>query len=106
MEKKWVNARVYDIKLHKGEDSGMGKVVSGKIVDIISNFTRALVEAEELGYKNLRIRWGHHADGISCYDLEADKLETDEQFERRKKYEEEKEAKERALYEELKTKFD
>ncbi|MHA2280213.1 MAG: hypothetical protein ACXAC5_05015 [Promethearchaeota archaeon] len=106
MEKKWVKGFPSKIKLSDKDSSSMSKVMSGKVVDIIAGLEKALWQAEDLGYKNLRIEWGHHADGITCYDIVADRLETDEEFERRRKRKLEEEAKERALYEELKAKYE
>jgi len=106
MERQWVNRKVYDVKLSAKDSSRSTEIMTGRVVDIISGLESAVLQAEKLGYKNLEVRWGYHADGASCYDLVGDRLEDDGEFVRRVEREKEKEEKDRALYEELKVKFE
>jgi len=80
--------------------------MTGSVTDIIVNLQEAIDTAKGLGYRNLEIEWGSHADGTRCYDLTAERPETDAELERRMNREAEEEKKERALYEKLKAKFE
>lgn len=104
LEKEWVDTYAVGVDLKVAGCPSMRKIVNGKVETIIARFTEALRRAEDLGYKNLRIVW-RHIEGDPVYDLMADRLETDEEFESRKRHIEEKEAEEKFLYEKLKKKY-
>lgn len=89
----------------EGGDTAVEKIMSGSIGIIINKLQEAVREAEDQGYSNLRIEWTH-MEGVPCYDIVGDRLETDEEFDRRRKVEEATEMEERALYEKLKAKYD
>jgi hypothetical protein len=79
--------------------------MENEIGKIIESLTKAKEKAEKRGYKNVGIRFDAGYNNVAI-DLYGDIPETDAEMEKRKKIWMKKEDKERALYEELKKKFE
>ena len=72
---------------------------------MIAKCQKLIDYAKSNGFRNPEIKWGSHPDGISCYDIEGERLETDKEFEIRKTNAKDLEDREKTEYKRLKEKY-
>lgn len=103
MKKKWIEVLVpKELGLPY---ANLRKTINGDIKAVIIMLQKVVDKLEASGYRNTKICWSH-MEGVPCYDIWAERLEREHEFQKRIEAEQKEEQKERELYERLKKKFE